>query len=638
MGGAVDAEGETRHDRRLRRDQGRRDPAGGGPAGRTSRAGSRRRPPAGRATEPPVHRVHEQDMRRHRDRGQAARVAGSSTVTTRTPSARTRASSSLDRSRPTTIDRATLAWIGRWSPPVRSASRGVAINRSTADGPPRPPGSPDRCPNRASRAPKPIGPRPWAQVRTVQASRSAAYGSAARSLRAGRGVRRRRHDATPAPSGAGRPPRRRASGRQRLGRAVAGERNQAASSRWSARTADRPGQVGDRPGDPQQPLRAASARRARPRRAPRRACRAAGVSRQARRRARPRSRPLSRRDRAPARARAAAIRGRDDRRASGLARRDDGRRRDPRHRDPQVDPVAQRTRTRAARSAPTSPGAQRQRPSGIAPANPHGHGFIAATSWNRAGNVIARPARAIDDAPVLERLAQRLEHVAVELRQLVEEQDAVIGQGDLARRQAAARRRPSPRTTACGAAPGTAAARRSARIGPSPAADATIVDRQRLRVVERRQQPGDRPREQRLADPGGPTSSSPWPPARAISSARRASSWPRTSARSGTVGRRRGSRPRRPGRRPSAGVRVRRSSRRGIATGARRGRRPRTAAAASRQRRRRRRPRSPSTSRASSTADAGHDDPARPAPRRGRRPSAGCPGPAGPRRRATARR
>ncbi len=36
-------------------------------------------------------------------------------------------------------------------------------------------------------------------------------------------------------------------------------------------------------------------------------------------------------------------------------------------------------------------------------------------------------------------------------------------------------------------------------------------------------------------EPGGPTSNSPWPPARAISSARRASDWPRTSARSGVA-------------------------------------------------------------------------------------------------------
>ena len=38
-----------------------------------------------------------------------------------------------------------------------------------------------------------------------------------------------------------------------------------------------------------------------------------------------------------------------------------------------------------------------------------------------------------------------------------------------------------------------------------------------------------------LPEPGGPMSSSPWPPASAISSPRLASAWPRTSARSGTT-------------------------------------------------------------------------------------------------------
>jgi hypothetical protein len=34
-----------------------------------------------------------------------------------------------------------------------------------------------------------------------------------------------------------------------------------------------------------------------------------------------------------------------------------------------------------------------------APANPHGHGFIAAMSWNRAGKVVVRPARAMATHP-----------------------------------------------------------------------------------------------------------------------------------------------------------------------------------------------------------------------------------------------
>ena len=41
-------------------------------------------------------------------------------------------------------------------------------------------------------------------------------------------------------------------------------------------------------------------------------------------------------------------------------------------------------------------------------------------------------------APVLERLAERLEHVLLELRQLVEEQDAQMGERDFARMRRAA--------------------------------------------------------------------------------------------------------------------------------------------------------------------------------------------------------
>src|SRR2546430_8628982 len=49
-------------------------------------------------------------------------------------------------------------------------------------------------------------------------------------------------------------------------------------------------------------------------------------------------------------------------------------------------------------------------------------------------------------APVLERLAERLEHVLLELRQLVEEQDAQMGEGDFARmrRAAASDQAPDP--------------------------------------------------------------------------------------------------------------------------------------------------------------------------------------------------
>ena len=48
-------------------------------------------------------------------------------------------------------------------------------------------------------------------------------------------------------------------------------------------------------------------------------------------------------------------------------------------------------------SPPTTLVGQRQRPAS-SPANPHGHGFIAATSWKRA-KVVARPTREIATRP-----------------------------------------------------------------------------------------------------------------------------------------------------------------------------------------------------------------------------------------------
>ena len=51
---------------------------------------------------------------------------------------------------------------------------------------------------------------------------------------------------------------------------------------------------------------------------------------------------------------------------------------------------------------------------------------------NRAGNTAVRAARATTTRAVFERLAQDFERAAVELRQLVEEQHAVVGEADLA--------------------------------------------------------------------------------------------------------------------------------------------------------------------------------------------------------------
>ena len=83
-------------------------------------------------------------------------------------------------------------------------------------------------------------------------------------------------------------------------------------------------------------------------------------------------------------------------------------------------------------------------------------------------------ARARRDAAVLERLAQRLERRPRELGQLVEEQHAVVGEGRLARRRAARRRRPGPDAEIvwCGARNGRA--RRPGRRAVQPGDD---VDR-----------------------------------------------------------------------------------------------------------------------------------------------------------------
>ena len=264
------------------------------------------------------------------------------------------------------------------------------------------------------------------------------------------------------------------------------------------------------------------------------------------------------------------------------------------------------------------------------PAKPHGHGFIAATSWKRAGNVVARPTRATDDAPVLERLAERLEDVPRELRQLVEEQHAVIRERDLARATCAARHRPSPRRTACGAGDRNGAGDGSGAGGAAPATEATIVAASASASSSGGSSRGIVRARSVLPEPGGPTSSRPWPPASATSRPRRASSWPRTSARSGAGGhgsRRAG---RRRGRAAAAVRAVARRDRRAAAPAARAdARRRRTSSTASRERRHADGS-IPAASRASSTDVAGTIDPPDAAPRERRRPSAGCPGPAGP--------
>ena len=138
------------------------------------------------------------------------------------------------------------------------------------------------------------------------------------------------------------------------------------------------------------------------------------------------------------------------------------------------------------------------------------------------------------DEAVLQRLPQRLERGSRELGQLVEEQHAAVREARLARTQSrfAADDRRGRRAVI---ARGTAGSRRAD-------APAVAVRRPSGRASPRAPPP-DRAgagcpaaaTEHRLARAGGPPSSRLWPPAAAISSARRARSCPRTSARSGTT-------------------------------------------------------------------------------------------------------
>ena len=150
-------------------------------------------------------------------------------------------------------------------------------------------------------------------------------------------------------------------------------------------------------------------------------------------------------------------------------------------------------------------------------------------------------ARHRDDA-VLEWLAQRLEHRARELRKLVEEKHASMGEADLSgprHRPAADRSRPPmPR----GAAPGRAA--------PGRARSPERACRRRSGCASPRGPPrasaaggwtAAAARASSCPCPGGPARRRLCDPAAASSSALLPRSWPRTSARSGRSGGERGS-------------------------------------------------------------------------------------------------
>ena len=111
---------------------------------------------------------------------------------------------------------------------------------------------------------------------------------------------------------------------------------------------------------------------------------------------------------------------------------------------------------------------QRQR-SSPAPAKPHGQGLVEATSISRVGKTATCCPRTIVTRPSSSgwRSASRLERG--NSRQLVEEQDAEVGEGRLAGRRQRAAARPDRTGRSCGAARGTGARATSPRPSWRPA-------------------------------------------------------------------------------------------------------------------------------------------------------------------------
>ena len=166
-----------------------------------------------------------------------------------------------------------------------------------------------------------------------------------------------------------------------------------------------------------------------------------------------------------------------------------------------------------------------------------GHRFIVADELEARRERRPPPDAGDADDAVLERLPQRLERGSLELRQLVEEQHAAVREARLAGPRARARRRRSPPSRRCGAARGTAARRRAGRsAASSPATEWIRVTSSASSSASGGRIPGSRRASIVFPVPGGPAKSRLWPPAAASSSARRARSCPRTSARSGTSG------------------------------------------------------------------------------------------------------
>ena len=198
------------------------------------------------------------------------------------------------------------------------------------------------------------------------------------------------------------------------------------------------------------------------RRSTARASRSAAAGRRARRPARASAGPSSAFGRGPARGPPPGARARRDARADGLAGL--GARAphqllavEPRHLDVEVDAVGHR--------------AGEPRPVGLGPpgradaaadriAVEAARARVARADQQRPGREARAGHRPGDvDPALLERLAQRVERRGGEGADLVEEEDAVVGEADLARARDPARLRPGPPPRWCGGARGRGGAR-----------------------------------------------------------------------------------------------------------------------------------------------------------------------------------
>ena len=158
------------------------------------------------------------------------------------------------------------------------------------------------------------------------------------------------------------------------------------------------------------------------------------------------------------------------------------------------------------------------------------------SSPQRAGSAPGRrppsDARDADDA-VLERLAERLERGPLELGELVQDEHSPVREADLSRpRPGAASDQRRDRGVVVRRAKRPGRDQRPVRTEhPGDRVDPRHLER--LAVESGGRIPGSRRASIVFPVPGGPASRRLCPPAAAISRARRARSWPRTSARSG---------------------------------------------------------------------------------------------------------